>query len=262
MQEAFEILSRAGKPSIAYRRVAGPEGGAGTEARPGLVFLGGFSSDMGGAKASWLEGFALRAGLPYLRFDYSGHGASEGDFADGTIGGWAGDARDVLDALTDGPQVLAGSSMGGWLALLAARARPERVRGIVGIAAAPDFTEDLIHRELSDAERDTLMTDGIVLRPSAYGEAPYPITRRLIEDGRRHLLLNGPIPLDCPVRLVHGLADSDVPWRTALRLAERLAGQDVTVTLIKGGDHRLSRPEDLERIGAAVMEIADGGARG
>ena len=260
MQEAFEILPRGGRPSIAYRRVPGPEGTAGTEARPGLVFLGGFMSDMGGTKAQWLEGFAMRAGFPYLRFDYSGHGLSEGAFTDGTIGGWLDDTLDVLDRLTEGPQVLAGSSMGGWLALLAALARKDRVKGLVGIAAAPDFTEDLIHRELSDSQRDTLMKDGIIHVPSEYGDQPYAITRALIEDGREHLLLTGPIALDCPVRLIQGLRDDDVPWRTALGIAEKLETGDVTVTLIKEGDHRLSRAQDLERIGQAVMEVVNGGA--
>ncbi len=260
MQETFEILPRGGKPSIAYRRMAGPEGTAGTEARPGLVFMGGFMSDMTGTKAAWLEGFAARAGLPYLRFDYAGHGASEGAFADGTIGGWLDDALDALDRLTEGPQVLVGSSMGGWLALLAARDRRDRVKGIVGVAAAPDFTEDLIHAELLATDRYTLMTEGAVEQASEYGESAYTITRALIEDGREHLLLRTPIALDCPVRLVHGLDDPDVPWRTALRIASKLKGGDVTVTLIKGGDHRLSRPEDLERIAAAVMEVVNGGA--
>lgn len=260
MQETFETLTRAGKPSIAYRRTAGPEGPAGSEARPGLVFLGGFMSDMTGTKAAWLEGFAARAGLPYLRFDYSGHGASEGAFSDGTIGAWLGDALDVLDRLTEGPQVLVGSSMGGWIALLAALERRTRIKGIVGVAAAPDFTEDLIHNELSEAGRRTLMTEGVIHQPSDYGDTPYTITRALIEDGRNHLLLTAPIPLGCPVRLVQGLADPDVPWHTALRIAERLETDDVTVTLIKGGDHRLSRPADLAHIGAAVMEVVDGGA--
>lgn len=260
MQEGFEILSRRGKPSIAYRRTAGPEGFAGTEARPGVVFLGGFMSDMTGTKAEWLEGFAMRAGLPYLRFDYTGHGASDGAFTDGTIGSWLGDALDAFDSLTDGPQVLIGSSMGGWLALLAALARKDRVKGIVGVAAAPDFTEDLIHNELSDAARDKLMKEGLVHLPTEYGDDPYPITKALIEDGRRHLLLTDTIALDCPVRLVQGLKDDDVPWQTALRIAENLATGDVSITLVKEGDHRLSRPNDLEHIAQAVMEVVNGGA--
>jgi pimeloyl-ACP methyl ester carboxylesterase len=233
---------------------------AGGAARPGVVFLGGFMSDMTGTKAEWLEGFAGRAGLPCLRFDYSGHGASERAFTDGTIGGWLGDALDVLDQLTEGPQVLVGSSMGGWLALLAALRRPERIRGIVGIAAAPDFTEDLIHSEPSDDERAALTRDGIIHRPSDYGETPYPITRKLIEEARAHLLLRGVIALRCPIQLLQGLADPDVPWRTAIRILEQVESPAAAATLIKDGDHRLSRPEDLERLGAAIQTVIEAAA--
>jgi pimeloyl-ACP methyl ester carboxylesterase len=233
---------------------------AGSAARPGVVFLGGFMSDMTGTKAEWLEGFAGRAGLPCLRFDYSGHGASEGTFTEGTIGGWLGDALDVLDRLTEGPQVLVGSSMGGWLALLAALRRPERVCGIVGIAAAPDFTEDLIHSELSDDERVTLTRDGIIHRPSDYGEAPYPITRTLIEEARAHLLLGGPIAVRCPIHLLHGLADADVPWRTAIRILDRVESGTAAATLIKDGDHRLSCSADLERLGTAIRMVIEAAA--
>lgn len=256
MQEGNAILARAGLGSIAYRRTGGRAGAAGTVARPGIVFLGGFMSNMMGAKAEWLEAFARQAGLPYLRFDYTGHGESEGDFIDGTIGAWLADTLCVLDHLTEGPQVLVGSSMGGWLALLAALARPARVRGIVGVAAAPDFTEDLIHGELTPDQIATLMGEGILHFPSEYGETPYAITRALIEEARAHLLLRAPIALACPVHLVQGLADADVPWRTALRIMEKLASSDVAATFIKDGDHRLSRPADLAQIGAAVTAVA------
>lgn len=256
MQDANARLSRPGRGSIAYRRTPGAHGPAGTRRKPGVVFLGGFMSNMMGAKAQWLESFVRAQGLPFLRFDYSGHGASEGAFTDGTIGAWLQDTLDAIDRLTEGPQVLVGSSMGGWLALLAALRRAERVKGIVGVAAAPDFTEDLIHDELSPAERDTLMRDGIVHQPSEYGEEPYAITRALIEEARAHLLLRGPIGLACPVHLIHGLADPDVPWRTALAILEKTASPGVAATFIKDGDHRLSRPEDLERIGAAVAAMA------
>ncbi|MQA66533.1 MAG: alpha/beta fold hydrolase [Alphaproteobacteria bacterium] len=224
------------------------------------MFLGGFMSDMTGTKAEWLEEFTQNAGLPYLRFDYSGHGASEGAFTDGTIGGWLGDVLDVLDRLTEGPQVLVGSSMGGWLALLAALRRPERFCGIVGIAAAPDFTEDLIHSELSDDERATLTRDGIMHRPSDYGEAPYPITRTLIEEARAHRLLGRPIAVHCPIHLLHGFADPDVPWRTAIRIIEQVESIAAAATLIKDGDHRLCRPADLERIGAANRMVIEAAA--
>lgn len=262
MQEGNEILARAGLGFIAYRRIEGRRGAAGTAARPGIVFLGGFMSNMMGAKAEWLDAFARQAGLPYLRFDYTGHGDSGGAFVASTIGAWLNDTLDVLDRLTAGPQVLVGSSMGGWLALLAALKRPDRVRGIVGVAAAPDFTEDLIHGELTPDQVATLMRDGILHVPSDYGDTAYSITRALIEEARAHLLLRAPIGITCPVHLVQGLADPDVPWRTALRIMEKLAGSDVAATFIRDGDHRLSRPEDLAQIGAAVAAVARLGRQG
>lgn len=218
-----------------------------TPGRPGLpttVFLPGFRSDMTGSKAVAVESWCRDAGLPCLRLDYSGHGGSDGAFTDGTIGRWTEDALGLIDALTEGELVLVGSSMGGWIALLLALARPARVRGLLGIAAAPDFTEALMWEAMMPQERATLERDGRLLVPSAYGE-PTPITRALIEDGRRHLLLQRPIALDIPVRLFQGQADPDVPWETALTLAARLSGTDVRVTLIKDGDHRLSRDSDL-----------------
>jgi pimeloyl-ACP methyl ester carboxylesterase len=226
------------------------------------MFLGGFMSDMEGTKAQWLEGFAAGRSLPSLRFDYSGHGRSEGAFTDGTIGAWLDDALAVFDRLTEGPQVLAGSSMGSWIALLLALRRPERVQGIVGIAAAPVFTEDLIHRELDDAQRAALMRDGILHLASEYSETPYPITRQLIEEGRNHLLLDAPIAVPCPVHMVHGLMDSDVPWQTATRIAEKITRPQVTVTFIDDGDHRLSREADLARIGAALDGMIGSGLGG
>jgi pimeloyl-ACP methyl ester carboxylesterase len=179
-----------------------------------------------------------------VRFDYSGHGSSGGPFGDGTIDRWTNDALAVIDRQTDGPLVLVGSSMGGWIGLLAALARPYRVAALVGIAAAPDFTEALMWQAMTFAERATLMRDGILDVPSEYG-GPYPITRALIEDGRTHLVLDAPIGIDCPVRLLHGQQDPDVPWEMSMRIAERLTSQDVQVLLVKDGDHRLSRPRDL-----------------
>jgi len=211
---------------------------------PTIVFLPGFRSDMTGDKATGLAAFAAERGQAMLRFDYSGHGASDGSFLDGTIGTWACDALAVIDQLTTGPLILVGSSMGGWIALLTAVARPDRVAALVGIAAAPDFTERLMWDAMAPRERETLLRDGVLHIPSQYGE-PTPITRRLIEDGRDHLLLNGPLALRCPVRLLHGQADPDVPWELALRIAERVTGPDVQITLVKDGDHRLSRPSDL-----------------
>ena len=209
-----------------------------------LVFLPGFGSDMAGAKAEALAMWASEHGRAMLRLDYSGHGASDGAFADGTIGRWAADALAVIDRLTEGSLLLVGSSMGGWIALLAALARPERIAGLVGIAAAPDFTEDLMWNAAMPAERAALLADGHVDVPSAYGP-PQRITRRLIEEGRQHLLLRSAIAVQCPVRLLHGQRDADVPWERSLLLAERLAGTDIRVTLLKDGDHRLSRPADL-----------------
>jgi pimeloyl-ACP methyl ester carboxylesterase len=206
---------------------------------------------MNGTKAQAVAAWAARKGRGSLRFDYFGHGASSGDFRKGTISRWRDDALAVLDAIAPGPLLLVGSSMGGWLALLVALARRPRVRALVGIAAAADFTETLMWQAMTQDERATLMRDGRLIVPSAYGE-PYPLTRALIEEGRRHLLLAAPIRLACPVRLLHGQQDADVPWETALRLAERIEGTDVQVTLVKDGEHRLSRPQDLALLGRTV----------
>jgi pimeloyl-ACP methyl ester carboxylesterase len=211
---------------------------------PTVVFLTGFASDMSGEKATDLTRHAAAIGQAMLRFDSSGHGASGGKFTDGTIGRWTADALLAIDRLAEGRLLLIGSSMGGWIALLSALARRERVAGLIGIAAAPDFTEALMWEAMTFEERATLMREGVLMVPSRYGDA-YPVTRALIEDGRQHLLLGKPITLDCPVRLLQGQADPDVPWEMALRIAERLTAADVRVTLIKDGDHRLSRPQDL-----------------
>ncbi len=211
---------------------------------PTTVFLPGFRSDMTGSKALAVEAWCAERGTACLRLDYSGHGASEGAFTDGTIGRWAADALLLIDRLTTGKLVLVGSSMGGWIMLLLALARPERMAGLIGIAAAPDFTEDLMWDALMPAERERLRQDGMLLVPSQYGE-PTPITLRLIEEGRDHLLLRGPLRIGCPVRLLHGQRDPDVPWETSLRLAERVESADVQLTLIKDAEHRLSREGDL-----------------
>ncbi len=213
-------------------------------AGPTIVFLPGFRSAMNGDKATGLAAFAAARGQAMLRFDYSGHGASGGDFLDGTIGVWAADALAAIDRLTTGPLILVGSSMGGWIALLTAIARPDRVRAVVGIAAAPDFTERGMWDAMAPAERARLLRDGVLYVPSQYG-SPTPISRALIEDGRRHLLLNAAIPFAGKLRLLHGQADPDVPWELALRIAERATTADVEIALVKDGDHRLSRPRDL-----------------
>lgn len=221
---------------------------------PGVIFLGGFRSDMTGTKATALEQACAKNGRAFVRFDYFGHGQSTGNFTDGTIGRWREDAIAVLDDLSAGPQVLVGSSMGGWLMLLAALARPARVAGLVGIAAAPDFTEELMWNTFDPPIRETLETTGVYLEPSPYDPEPTPITMRLIEDGRAHLVLPHPIPFTGPVRLVHGMDDPDVPWQQAVRTAEALTSDDVVLTLIKGGDHRLSEPDQIDQIIAAVEE--------
>ncbi|QYK43143.1 MAG: alpha/beta hydrolase [Paracoccaceae bacterium] len=222
---------------------------------PGVVFMGGFRSDMTGTKAVYLEERARIAGRAFLRFDYSGHGESSGTFEEGCIGDWAADAMAAVAALTEGPQVIVGSSMGGWIALLLARAMPDRVIGLVGVAAAPDFTEDLVWAGLSDTDRAQLMAAGRVERASAYADGPYVYTRRLIEDGRRHLVLRDALDLPMPVRLVQGTADTDVPPSVALRLMDHANGPDIRLTLIKGADHRLSSPGALAVIGAAVDDL-------
>ncbi|MDZ4734738.1 MAG: alpha/beta hydrolase [Rhodospirillaceae bacterium] len=237
---AYESLARSDGATIAYRRSARRT----ADGRPGVVFLGGFGSDMTGTKAGALEAHCRKAGYAFLRFDYTGHGRSSGRFEDGTIGDWSADAILAFDRLTDGPQILIGSSMGGWIMLNLALARKQRVAGLIGIAAAPDFTEELIWRKARAELRDTLTRDGIWRDP----DGGLPITMRLIEDGRRHLHLGAAIDLDCPMRLLHGMNDTSVPWQTSTRLAERLIGSDVVVTLIKGGDHRLSEPADLARL--------------
>ncbi len=248
-----------------YAMLDGPHGRIAHVASPGraptVLFLGGLRSDMTGTKAAFLEAWCRARGQAFLRFDYTGHGASAGRFEDGTIGAWSADALAVLDRLTEGPVILVGSSMGGWAMLNVALARPDRVAALVGIAAAPDFTEDLLWDRWDAERRATLLFDGVVREPNPYDPAGYAYTRALIEDGRRHLRLRAPIPLACPVRLLHGQRDDAVPWQTSLRLAECLAAGDVQVTLIKDGDHRLSREADLSLLGRTLAALLgeDGG---
>ncbi len=227
---------------------------------PIIVFLPGYNSDMAGSKATVLRDLCAARGWSMLRLDYSGHGESGGAFTDGTIGRWAADARLVIDRQTTGQVLLVGSSMGGWIALLLARAMPARVVGLVGIAAAPDFTETMMWDTMMPAERATMAQQGYLDVPSDYGD-PYRVTLRLIEDGRNHLVLGAKLPITCPVRLLQGQRDPDVPWETALRLAATLDSTDVEIRLIKDGDHRLSRPQDLAILAATVATLRgqDGG---
>ena len=242
-----ERLQRPDGNSVAYAKTAG--------AVPAVVFLGGFRSDMTGTKAMALEEWAQRTGRAFLRFDYLGHGQSSGRFEDGTIGRWLDDSLAVLDHLTTGPLVLVGSSMGGWLSLLVARARPQRLAGLVLIAAAPDFTERMLLKGLSAEDRMALERDGRLERPSQYSPEPSVFTWKLIEEGRNHLLLDKKLVLPCPVRLLHGQSDPDVPWEYSLQIGQHLEAPEVITTLIKGGDHRLSTPADIARLIATVEEF-------
>ena len=246
MKETSGFLTPPDGARLAWRKVDG-EG-------PAVVWLGGFRSDMAGTKAQALADWASSSGRAFVRFDYFGHGESGGDFRDGTITRWRADALAVLEALAPGPVVLVGSSMGGWIASLVAMAAPERVRALVLVAPAPDFTEKLIAPEMSPEARAELAETGVWLRPSEYGD-PYPITRELLEDGARWSILDNTIPIEAPVRILQGGADPDVPWRHALSLAHAIKGQDVIFTLVKDGDHRLSRPQDIGRLVAAVEEL-------
>jgi pimeloyl-ACP methyl ester carboxylesterase len=233
--------------SIAYHSTPGKS--------PGVMFCGGFMSDMTGGKALALEAFCRARGQAFVRFDYAGHGQSSGRFEDGTIGGWTEDALAVLDRVGQGPQVIVGSSMGGWVAINLALARPDRLKALVGIAAAPDFTEDLIWHDLPPEAKMMLETDGVVYERSEYDDKPYPITMNLIHEARDHLRLRGEIAIDAPVRLLHGLLDADVPWKRSLMLAEKLRTPDVRVVLVKDGDHRLSREQDLVLLTRTVEEL-------
>jgi pimeloyl-ACP methyl ester carboxylesterase len=231
-----EVHVTAAGRRLAYQQIQGQG--------QGVVFLGGFRSDMTGSKAAHLALWAAQQNRPFLRFDYSGHGQSGGAFEDGCIGEWFADALDIISARTNGPQILVGSSMGGWISLLIARAMPEKLAGLVGIAAAPDFTEDSMWDGFSPAQRAELATNGAVQIPSDYGD-PYTITRKLIKDGRKHLVLRTPLNLPFPVRLLQGTADADVPVSVATRLLDHISVDDIRLCIVKGADHRFSSVECL-----------------
>lgn len=242
-----EYLDTPSGRRIAYRRTEGQG--------PGIVFLGGFKSDMTGTKAIHLEAWAKAQGRAFLRFDYSGHGDSSETFEAGCIGDWAEDAFQTITTLTKGPQVLVGSSMGGWISLLVARRIPERVAGLVTIAAAPDFTERGFWPGFSHEQRDTLMRDGRLELPSDYADQPYVITRRLIEDGCNQQVLNQPLNLPFPVRLLQGTADADVPMQWALDLIAHATSPDLRLTLVKGADHRFSTPKCLDLVTETIRSL-------
>jgi pimeloyl-ACP methyl ester carboxylesterase len=254
--KSLTIGTGADARAIAVRRREGASHSSG----PGLFWLGGFKSDMKGTKAEALDRWGADHGRAVTRFDYSGHGDSGGGFTDGTIGRWLEDSIAVYTQFAQGPQVVIGSSMGGWLALLLANELKERkdaalIAGMVLIAPAVDFTEELMWKSFSAEVKREIKLRGSWSRPSEYSSEPYVITRKLIEEGRKHLLLDGLIEPDCPVRVLQGVHDSDVPWQHAVELVSRFASDDVVLTLVKDGDHRLSRPEDLERLMAAVAEF-------
>ena len=254
-QPAFvEVGAGAERRGIAVRARRETSRGDGA---PGLLWVSGCNSDMAGTKAVALDAWAGEQGRACVRFDYSGHGESEGRFVDGTIGRWLAEALAVFDRFCPGATVAVGSSMGGWIALLLARELKRRgtpLAGLVLIAPAPDFTEELMWKGFPDEVKREIETSGVWMRPSDYGD-PYPITRGLIEDGRKHLLLGGSIDVGCPVRILQGAQDPDVPWRHAFALTERLPSEDVVLTMIRDGDHRLSRPQDIARLLAAVAEF-------
>lgn len=234
---------------LAYQRLLGKK------TAPSVIFLGGYASDMTGTKASFLAERCLAAKYNFLRFDYSGHGQSSGDFKEGTIKSWFDDTCAVFDHLTEGPQIVVGSSMGGWLGLLLAREKPGRLKSFIGIAAAPDFTEDLMWLKLTPQQRERLERDGVMYDESAPSDHQSPITLKLIEDARQYLLLRSVIHLDCPVRLLQGLHDMEVPWQHTLRIIENVSTDDARAVFIKDGDHRLSRLPDLKLLWQTIEEF-------
>jgi pimeloyl-ACP methyl ester carboxylesterase len=259
MASAPQILNLSDGATIAYHRTQGKS--------PGVIFLGGFMSDMSGTKATILESWCQARNRAFLRFDYSGHGASSGRFEDGTIGLWAAEALAVLDRLTVGPQILVGSSMGAWIMLLIAQARPARIAGLLGVACAADFLEDAIWNSLDEPTRLRLQRDGVIYAPSDYDETRYPITLNLIHEAREHKVLNkDTLPIACPVRLLHGMNDESVPWETSIKATQRLASSDVQVVLVKDGEHRMSRDQDLakltELLAELIADIREGMAQG
>ncbi|MDC0196828.1 alpha/beta hydrolase [Gammaproteobacteria bacterium] len=240
-KKSYQKLALPSGASLAYSKT----NGSASNSLPGIIFLPGFMSDMNGEKALSVENFARERGQSCVRFDYFGHGNSSGDFADGHIGIWVKDVLSILDELTEGPQLLVGSSMGGWLMLLTAMYRPQRIAGLIGIAAAPDFTEDLLMKELTSEQLQQVKDKGFTISPSKIGN-DYLYSRALFDEGRKYLVLRDKISVDCPVRLLHGLKDDVVPWQTALTIQEKLMSTDVKIILVKNGDHRLSSAPDLE----------------
>lgn len=255
------------QPNAEFFSPSGPDGKrlawlGHTGAAPTIVFLGGYRSDMRGTKAERLSATCAKAGLGFLRFDYRGHGESSGQFADLTISDWLEDAADIVSARTEGPLLLVGSSMGGWIALLLAQRMRPRMAGMLLLAPAPDFTKRLVEPSLTAAECRDLARQGYIERASAYAPEPTVYTKRLLDDGLSQCVLDGPVETGCPVHIIQGMRDPDVPYTHALELVSHLPGDGVTLTLVADGDHRLSREEDLHRMDAAVLDLAAGKARG
>ncbi len=246
-------LERDGKPNLAY--IYTPATAVG-KALPLVMFCGGYRSDMNGTKAQYLEQQCAVRGQGYLRFDYSGHGASDGKFEDGTIGCWLEDGVDILDHIAAAPVLVVGSSMGGWIALLLARARAGTVQGVLGIAAAPDFSEDLF-AGLRPEQQEEMMNTGHVSVPNDYSDEPYYYSRDFYEEAKNHLLLNQRQSVDFPMRFIQGMQDKDVPWEMAANIQKNYVGADVDVIFVDDGDHRLSRPEDLELINRELMDLGE-----
>jgi len=249
------ILQRENKPNLAYVLSEAAADGAHL---PLVMFCGGYKSDMNGTKATYLESACQQRGQAYLRFDYSGHGESDGAFEAGTIGGWLGDALDVYDAAGRGrPVILVGSSMGGWIALLFAVSRVGSVKGLIGIAAAPDFTKNLWDNELTPQQRDIITQKGRLEIPNDYSDEPYIFTKKLFDDAQNHMLLDEKHNIEAPMRLIQGMKDADVPWQTAVRIQDAFMGDDVETIFVDDGDHRLSRPEDLELLFKEVVALSE-----
>ena len=252
--DEVNFLDRGEFAGIAQNKIGYKQTNNKANKSAGIIWCGGLKSDMDGSKASFVHEWAMSNGSNFIRFDYFGHGTSTGKFSDGNISRWTEDTIAIIDEQTTGEQILVGSSMGGWCALLAGLARPERIKALVLIAPAPDFTEKLMWASFDDEIRRQIMKEGIYLQPSEYDE-PYEISKTLIMDGRNNLLLDAPINLDIPVRILHGQQDTSVPWQQSLQLADKLKTHDVVTTFIKDGDHSLSRPQDLDRIVQAIIEV-------
>ncbi|MGB0843262.1 MAG: alpha/beta hydrolase [Alphaproteobacteria bacterium] len=250
-----QILTRPDGTKLVYEQVIAQKNTTKTTANPTLIFCGGFASDMQGSKALAVCNYAQQNGLGAIRFDYFAHGGSVGDFADGSIGRWLDDTLAIIDEVCQGPFILIGSSMGGWIATLAARARPERLAGLLLLAAAPDFTRRLMWAQMPPEMQTTLMEQGFVEQPNDYSDEPYKIYKKLIVEADAHMVLDQEIAISCPVRLIHGMKDTDVPWQLAHELIDLTTSTDVEMTLVKEGDHRLSTDADLARLRKTLGEL-------